>query len=335
MPDREKSMKHSRHFLYLAIFFTGALCVQCGKKTDFLYLESKLPPYINHAETRKVKEMEGNNLVDILWVIDNSLSMADEHANLIKNTNLFISQFVQKGNIDWKMGIISTDTSDLPYAGFLVGDELNSKIANPVAVFQRAVGKLGISGSGYEKAFEPIVNATQGYPSFVRPGAYFAIIFVTDEPEQSSLQTPQSMLKYLETLKGDLKLVLGYGVFSDYAMGCKGGFYYKGSKYETFLKGLKHKVFSLCSPNFGQNLTDLGADIVTFVQNRRFPLSVRPVPDSIKVLHKGQEIKGGLKEEGGHWLYDYDLNAITFTDLDFAPGTDEEIKILYDELRPK
>jgi hypothetical protein len=335
MPEREKPMKLATSRSIGGVLFAAILCVQCSKHTDFLYETAKEPPTIQHSETKKVKEMDGNNAVDVLWVIDNSGSMGDKQTNLINNTTQFIGQFVQNPSVDWKMGIISTDTYDQPYVGFVQGDELNWKSTNPVQIFQTAVGRLGTSGSGIEKSYEPIVNNLTRFPNFVRPGAFLAIIIVTDEDEQSNAQSATSTLAFLKTLKGDLKNVLGYGVFADEAMGCSNGFYYSSSHYAPFMKGLKNRVFALCSPNFGQNLATMGADIVQFIQNRRFALPVRPIPGTLKVLYKGTEIKGGPKEEGGHWIYDYDLNVIIFLDLDFAPGQDEEIQILYEEKREK
>jgi hypothetical protein len=42
-------------------------------------------------------------------------------------------------------------------------------------------------------------------------------------------------------------------------------------------------------------------------------------------LRDGAEIPGGTAEKGGYWLYDFDLNAVVFSRLDFAP--DENAKV--------
>ncbi len=49
------------------------------------------------------------------------------------------------------------------------------------------------------------------------------------------------------------------------------------------------------------------------------------------MIYKGEDLKGGLKEEKGYWLYDFDLNAILFHDLNFAPGDKEEVTVEYRE----
>jgi hypothetical protein len=52
--------------------------------------------------------------VDILWVVDNSGSMADDQANLASNFETFISGFITR-EVDFKMAITTTDAY---YYGF-------------------------------------------------------------------------------------------------------------------------------------------------------------------------------------------------------------------------
>src|SRR5687768_4795521 len=46
--------------------------------------------------------------VDILWVIDNSGSMGDKQIAVSMNASTFMSNFVTKTNLVWKMGLLST-----------------------------------------------------------------------------------------------------------------------------------------------------------------------------------------------------------------------------------
>ena len=87
--------------------------------------------------------MEGNSAVDILWTIDNSGSMGDHQRDVIANANSFISQFTQSTALEWRMGLVSTDTQDEPYVGLIPGTELNYLTPNAVTKFQQAVRRLG------------------------------------------------------------------------------------------------------------------------------------------------------------------------------------------------
>ena len=58
---------------------------------------------------------------------------------------------------------------------------------------------------------------------------------------------------------------------------------------------------------------------------------MRPQIQTIRVTWKNQALPGGPKAEGGIWQYDFDLNAIVFHDLEFAPDENEEVVISYEE----
>lgn len=60
---------------------------------------------VNNQFTQKASI---NNKVDIVWVVDGSLTMANHQANLADNFDSFISQFVDKG-FDYHMVVASTD----------------------------------------------------------------------------------------------------------------------------------------------------------------------------------------------------------------------------------
>jgi hypothetical protein len=60
-------------------------------------------------EVKKVFAAATPTPVDILFVVDNSGSMADEQENLARNFNTFISELTSgKGN-DYRIGIVTTD----------------------------------------------------------------------------------------------------------------------------------------------------------------------------------------------------------------------------------
>ncbi len=316
-------------FLVLAV-----LLGSCQKADDFLHhVVPKPPDTLNF--THKLKELQGESRVDILWVIDNSGSMGSYQQEVIRNADLFIQEFVKKSKIlDWKMGLVSTDEYEQPYLGFTPGSTLDKSTADPVKVFGAAVGKLGTFGSGIEKPFSCTQKALNNNPTFLRKGAILALILLTDAEEQSYIPG-KDFLTFLGQQKGgNLKQVVYYGVLGPTDWNCPSSdSYWKfvNSPYEVLRQGLGGKDFPLCSPTFGTNLADMGKDLVKRVTSPRIQLTKRPQVGTLKVSWKGNELPGGPKELGGFWTYDFDLNAVVFPDLDFAPGDDEEVVITFEE----
>jgi len=318
--------------LPLAVTLAWALLVStnCSRTADLLHYQ-KNDGALVHTVEHKLKELQGEKKVDILWVIDNSGSMGDHQDNLITNMDFFINEFV-KNNLEWKMGLISTSEYENPFIGFTPSSLLTFQTPNGVDLFRKAIARLGINGATTEMAFTPIVNTLKGYSTFARSDAKLAVIIVTDAREQSYKDEVQDVLDQLVATKGSLKRVTAYGVFGAEDKGCpdnssEGHWKYVGSTYESFITTLHGKTYSLCAADFWKNLVDMGKDLVKQIQYARIYLAERPVPSSIKVICKGEEIQGGQESEGGHWIYDFELNAIIFSDTNFAAGDDESVRV--------
>lgn len=137
--------------------------------------------------------------VDVLWVVDNSGSMASSQTNLANNFRSFIQQFESKG-YDFRMAVGTTDAYlKLHYnqdsrARFKDGSGTNrtgiyvmdKNTPNLEDVFTKNV-RVGTNGSGDERAFESmkqlLLNPLNS--DFRRAGAYLAIIIVSDEEDTS------------------------------------------------------------------------------------------------------------------------------------------------------
>jgi predicted small lipoprotein YifL len=285
--------------------------------------------------THQLKQLQGNSVVDILWVIDNSGSMGTHQANVIANIGVFLNQFAQSGNpLNWKMGLISTDKSDPPYIGFGLGQELTSRTPGNIGLFQNAVRRLGTSGAAVEEGFDPLLQALRVSPDFIRPRSTLAVILVTDAEEQGDEPVP-SVLNRL-ALHQDLADVVGYGIFWTNDLGCldnpqETNWTLRGSRYGDFIQALKGKAYPLCSSQFGANLADLGKDLVKRVVAPRLFLDARPRLQTLRVVYQGRDIPAGLPGTAGAWYYDERLNAIVFHDLSFAPGDQEEVRVVFEE----
>ncbi|MFZ4403879.1 MAG: hypothetical protein ACOYOK_07235 [Pseudobdellovibrionaceae bacterium] len=145
--------------------------------------------------------------IDILWVVDNSGSMATSQNNLATNFSSFINRF-QENNYDFHMAVASTDAWEKKFnsnstksrirdGGLVSISPTNVTTHSGVFVMDpTTVGltstfitniTLGVYGNGDERAFESIrqtLNDTWN-SSFRRTDAFLSVIIVSDEDDFS------------------------------------------------------------------------------------------------------------------------------------------------------
>jgi hypothetical protein len=132
--------------------------------------------------------------IDILFVIDDSGSMATNQANLAANLPGFID-LISKTPADFQLAVISTDMDDPAQSGRILAAPGNPKILNRNTpnlkqVFADNV-KLGTRGSGFEqplKAMEtalsdPLLSGDNA--GFLRGNALLGVVVVSDEEDCS------------------------------------------------------------------------------------------------------------------------------------------------------
>ena len=307
----------------------------CQRKANFLHHVIPAPTPKTYQVTESISQIRVDSELDILWTIDNSGSMSQYQNEVIRNTELFIKKFSQLSYVDWKMGLISTDTSDDPYVGFTPATSLNNKVSKPTDVFISAVKRLGTSGSGTEKPFATNLAAIKNHPDFFRPKAVLALIMVTDAPEQSQMAA-SILLDAYAAHKGNVDKVVLYGVFGARDHGCisTGGeenWDFAGSVYEELMQKTNGSFYTLCKDDFGETLGSIGEDLVSRLESPKVWLQRRPIVSTIQVSHRGNLLPGGLLSSGGLWTYDFDLNAVVFHNLDFAPDDLEVVMVRYEE----
>lgn len=145
--------------------------------------------------------------VDILWIIDNSGSMAPKQQRVRQNFEAFMRKLAES-SVDYHIGVVTTDTMNPLESGRL--QKKNATLAqpwidrtcqppacDPVAVFGQ-ISSVGIRGSWDEKgllaatmALSPPLTSPGGpNAGFVRDDAALFIILLSDE-EDSSCQPVQ------------------------------------------------------------------------------------------------------------------------------------------------
>lgn len=258
--------------------------------------------------------------VDILWVIDNSGSMDAYQQAVINNSAAFISQFTASSRLHWKMGLISTDRKESPYMGFAT--PVDWQTSNAVQVFNQAVGRLGTMGDGLAEAtFQPTVNVLSAYPKWLRPNAYFIVIAVSDELEQSTMDTNTFLNSIQRKLGGDLSKFIVYGVYGPDSNDMW------NRKYEEVVNRTGGKIYSLQSPDYGVLLADLGKDLVqkTTVVNPIVLLDQRPIAKTIQVYYKGRFLIP-TKE----WTYNPEYNFIEIQDPKILDSANLKVDISFE-----
>ena len=184
--------------LILAGFTASLLFTGCGGDPSFSLttINEKLDQDIESTQISKV---------DILWVVDNSISMQKAQKSLATNFKSFISNFSDK-DLDFQLGVVSTDSfrkyskyskvrksnnARLRDGSWLTGRSgvyiVNPETPDLIDTFVTNV-TLGTDGFGDERAFSSIEAAFKEdfNKNFLRPDSFLAIIIVSDEDDPRS-----------------------------------------------------------------------------------------------------------------------------------------------------
>lgn len=263
--------------------------------------------------------------VDILFVVDNSGSMATHQRNLSANVAKFTQTFTKSSVLDYNIGIVTTDMmgggwgTRKPCCGQLVGTTRVVNKNTPGAEATLANNFLvGTDGSASEASFDPVVSAlsqpnlTGWNTGFYRADASLVVIFLTDAEDQSDNVSPQSLYNFLLNLKqGDVTKLLAFGVIvpSNNTVRCDRDDGRTPQRIETFLGMMpnnKNNIMNICDPDYGTRLANMAKDIVDKVGNIIY-LDRAPALESIHVYYGNAELPENY-ETG--WSFDPKRNAI-------------------------
>lgn len=278
--------------------------------------------------------------VDILWVVDNSCSMADEQAEVADNFPIFMSYFLGSG-LDYHIGVVSTDMDNPDQSGKLIPAAgvrwITPETPNPEETFA-TMSLLGTSGSGNEQgvlaayaAFELQTDANAG---FFREDAAIHVITVSDEPDNSPTfpVTTNEFADYLNNLRFEpeavtYNIIVMWPQLPDWPCSSIGG------DYVDVYNQVGGVFWTLCNPDWSGALEMLGLE--TAGLKKEYFLSERPVDGTIKVtVEEGGYIIGfDPFDEGtglGDYTYDEERNSVTF--VAYVPNPGAVVHIDYDVL---
>ncbi|MEN0060652.1 MAG: hypothetical protein AAGA48_00810 [Myxococcota bacterium] len=283
--------------------------------------------------------------VDVLLVMDNSCSMANNQEDIANSAPTFFG-FFQGSNIDFHVGVISTDTDNTLTAGVLQTAEglsyITSSVPDPSQVFGNMI-RLGTAGSASERGLEAVYRALgplapAANKGFRRDTAALHVVVVSDEDDLSrvpvlpdegftpwflDLPAPARSFSSIVCLPGCTDLVPGerYIEVTDAVGGITWSI---GDDWDEVLEQLAIQSSGLL---------------------RVFELSATPIEDTIEVLVDRELPDGRVvtirfdravfddstdppQLVDGEWVYDASDNTIAFQN--FLPSVGNVVRITYD-----
>jgi len=293
--------------------------------------------------------------VDILFVVDNSGSMQGEQSSLAANFSNFIAA-ADAQNIDYRIAVVTTQyggtvTTDRSAChvgktvepGVFFGEpKVISRNANAAAQFACNI-RVGTNGSAREAGLEAAWTALQPNrtspfgtnANFLRANAKLSLIFVSDEEDQSP-KTVAAYMDYFQSLKGvrNLHLFDAYAIVGDLPSGCSsvgGASATAGARYQSLVSLSGGVSRSICSPDWGRALADIGVMAVS--ARGTYPLTRAPLISSLKVYVDNKDGRGEVLRAGnttlavGDWSYNSQTNVVLFRANLPRPGS--RVRVTY------
>ena len=271
---------------------------------------------------------QGNAEVDILLVVDNSCSMADEQAALSTNFAAFMSS-AASSNGNWHIGVTTTDV--FSENGVLIRTPGNPAVLTPAtpnvaSLFAQKV-QLGTSGSGFEQPLAAMSlavsqpNRTGANAGFLRPSAALAVVLVSDALEQS----PNSVGSYIAALRSaklgrsELISVSVVGPFTAPGPMCITEGQIDNGRYDAAISSTNGVKADICTQDWATDLQAISRNV--FGARKTFELgSVARSAADITITVNGVVLPASA------WRYDTGNNAVVF---DRAPAPGAAIEVSY------
>ncbi|MCB9669606.1 MAG: hypothetical protein H6734_09075 [Alphaproteobacteria bacterium] len=257
--------------------------------------------------------------VDILLVIDDSGSMAEEQAQLAQLAHGLIERLETRG-VDFHIGITTTDTDHAQVAGKLRPLGLGERFLTPQSpdapdrlASAVLVGTDGSSEETGRAALYQLLQTRAAAPEnqgFRRPQAPLEVLFVSDEEDRTLVPSLQEFNQWLRSLEEDSGApVVIHAVVGLTDVDCD-GLGRAGTLYLGYAERTGGTVSDICvGPGTSVGVLGDTARPVTDVQ-----LAFLPEPDSLRVEHSADPGFGRPDVEPLDRPHDWRIHAD-------APGT--------------
>ncbi len=248
---------------------------------------------------------------DIIFMVDQSCSMAGDQTRLANNFSTFISS-LDSYTTDWQI-IVANDDDGCNNTGILkrttggYQDTFKSAVKQGGGDYTEAL--LTVGTNAVEKTDPGECNTT-----FLREDALLHMIFVSDEPEQS----PGSWSAYLDQIvakKGSAANVRMSAIAGPVGSASCAD---PGTGYADAVTATGGVFLDICSDwATSANLADL-AEVSVYQDT--YELSRDPIVDTISVRVNDSNRSNG-------WSYDATLNAVVFSGN--VPGEGDRVEVSY------
>jgi hypothetical protein len=266
-----------------SLFFLSALAeLGCTNAVSFAPVGNPLTTGLSgQQKSEQFTQGYVSKKIDILIVVDNSTSMFEEQQKMSTRIASFLAQLY---DVDWRIGITTTDVSNGTYGlkgELLVFAGTNSYVLTPATpnyeqIFKNTIVRAETyqctsnCPSGDERAMEAIKMAIDKRDTFnknfFRNDADLGVMVLSDEDEQSTgpsnaLQ-PDAVIEQIESVWKDSKQFIAYGVIIQPGdLDCYNSQNQNGH-YGTFvdrLTSLTHGLTgSICDSDYGSTLGLIG-----------------------------------------------------------------------------
>jgi hypothetical protein len=230
--------------------------------------------------------------VDILFVIDNSLSMAPYQRNMAQRIDNFISKVE---GLNWQIAVTSTDprtvsdeecvfgppcpiidleNGDGGFAKFGNGNYILTPTTNPLEA-QKLLGQsiqMGTNGSASEEGVRATYRVLQksldtkfpNHKKFIRGQAPLAVVLISDEDENrnQSLNRPENLFKFFRDTWGQEKKFQFHSIINLPQFNCPDYGYDFGRNYQKMSQMTQGVIGSICQPNYSNDFSAIGQDVL-------------------------------------------------------------------------
>jgi len=261
--------------------------------------------------------------IDILWVIDDSATMYEEHDLLMASADEFIS-FVANSSVDFQIGVVSTDMDEKP--GLLRGPVLRTETSGIADEFVDQISSDRV-GSRDERGFDAAILGADPTlnPDFARPRADLEMVVFSDEDDHSDLAV-SSVLAELEAQRPSASVKV-HAVVGDPPAGCVSVLAAAdvGSRYLAIQEATDGRRESICTLDYGSMLARVALDVIGL--DTAFALAKVPSPSTIELLVDGVEVH---RRDIDGWRYNPGDNTIIFDGF-AVPRAGAAIDVSYSE----
>ncbi len=314
----------------------------CSKSATFSLMSDQNNFQQNASET--------NGKIDVLFVIDNSGSMASSQQKLAESMSHFIELFTAKG-FDYRIAVTTTDTwrtkytTDQSNAKFKDGGPVNGRsfvyMITPQTprvneVFMQNILQ-GTGGNGDERAFESmertLTHSSNADFDFPRADAFMSVIVVSDEEDFSNntgsmhedynfagLYSVDYYINFLDTFTGatpDTRSsrynVNSISIKDQACLSSIGGNAQKIARRYVELAQKTNGISGSICEDFGETLASISSKIVELIT--QFYLDREPVESTLQVFVNGvtvPKLASGDPQPWNGFLYHPETNSVTF-----------------------